>query len=1600
MNKINKHLLKVLVVTADRKFYGSTQRLFGEIQGKRCETEWRKSGRTALKAMKAGEHDVCLIDSRLGENTGLNFLHQAILDGCRTPLILLIDEDEEKLRIEAMRTGAACCLIRENLDAPLLEKAIGYAVERVGSLSELRESVNKYRNLVETLPVMVYVAEPRPPYSPIYVSPAFEAFGYGLEEWNSSTDFWVRLIHPQDCELVLSETDAMMRAEKETDLEYRIVDKSGAVHWVHDRGRFVRDEKGKLVCWQGIIIDITERRRVEEESRRREKLYLTLAKNIPHTGVLLFDHDFRYYIAEVSQLRSKHYTREKLEGKTLWEAFPPEISSEWARYYRRALAGEIIDVEIERDGVFFHIYVIPVRNEGGEIYAGMVLCQDITKRKLAEKALRYSEAQFKNAFENAAVGMAISSLDGRWMQVNQQLCRMLGYDKSELLNRRFAEVTHADDVQEDLDSRMSLMSGETRIFQREKRYIHKEGQIVWGFISVSVVRDEYENPSHFISQIQDITERKLAVEALRESEERYREIFENANDLIYVHDLKGNYLSINKATERIIGYTLEEALQLNMRQVIAPEYLDYSRLKLAEKLAGIPQTVYEIDCIAKNGRRVTLEINSNAIYEDGMPVAVQGIARDITERKQTEAALKEREEQYRELFENANDLIFTRDLEGKFTSFNRAGEIITGYTRKEILQMHTKDIIAPDYWKKAQQMSSRIIAGEILPAYELVGLSKQGDRVPFEISMRLIRQNGKPVGIQGIIRDITERKLAEAALREREEQYRELFENANDIIYTRDLSGKFTSLNRAGEILTGYTRQEFLDLHTSQIIAPDHLEKARLMIARENNDDPSPVYELDILSKQGGRIPLELSTRLILRDGKPIGVQGIARDITERKRTEMFLQESEAKLKDLFDNAPTGYHELDRAGRIVRINRTELEMLGYRAEEVLGRYAWEFVVESTSRESVLKKISGLKPLLPMERTLRRKDGSFVSVMLKDTLIKDENGAITGIRANVQDITEQKRTEQALKDSEQKYRLLGEGIMHQIWTAKPDGKLDYVNWRTLEYFGRTYSETLGDGWQSLVHPDDLGQSVENWTHSLKTGEDYLTEFRLRRHDGEYFWFQARAAAGRDAEGNIISWFGTNTDINDQKTAEAKLQHIAGHDTLTNLPNRAKFMNHLERAVRRSEHNKAFRFAVLFLDLDRFKIINDSLGHSIGDKLLVEIAGRLEECLRPNDIVARLGGDEFTVLLTRINKPEDAVRVANRFLERLSEPFNLGSYEVFTSASIGIIVSDEVKRQPEDFLRDADTAMYRAKTAGKSRYEIFDREMHIRNMNLLQMENDLRRAIERNEFRVFYQPIVELDTGKVLEFEALIRWQHPQHGMVPPNDFIGIAEETGLIIPIGLWILEEACRQTAEWQARFPNHKRLSISVNLSAKQLLHPNLIAQIKDVLTRTAFEPRCLKLEVTESMVMENGDKSLAVINDFHALGTSVSTDDFGTGYSSLSYLHQFPFDRLKIDRSFVGKMEKDVKSEAIVRTILLLGQNLEIETVAEGIENAHQLSQLRSLGCRLGQGFYFSKPVDAISAEKILEEGLTIDIPAAEKTFNYSKSEKHRFIELDEVQ
>jgi diguanylate cyclase (GGDEF)-like protein/PAS domain S-box-containing protein len=560
---------------------------------------------------------------------------------------------------------------------------------------------------------------------------------------------------------------------------------------------------------------------------------------------------------------------------------------------------------------------------------------------------------------------------------------------------------------------------------------------------------------------------------------------------------------------------------------------------------------------------------------------------------------------------------------------------------------------------------------------------------------------------------------------------------------------------------------------------------------------------------------------------------------------------------------------------------------------------------------------------------------------------------------------------ALRESEERFRSAFDYAAIGMALASPEGRWLQVNRSLCDILGYTEQELLGMTFQEITHPDELS-SVLSHVRQMLEGKlpTCQTEKRYLHKDGHVVWIYLSISRVRDARADGAHLIFQIQDITDRKQAERQLLHDAFHDALTGLSNRALFIDRLKLALARHKRLGADHFAVLFLDLDRFKVINDSLGHAIGDQLLVGIARRLETCLRPGDTVARLGGDEFTILLEDVTDTREVTAIAQRIQKELSLPFNLGGHEVFTSASIGIAPSTTGYERPDDILRDADTAMYRAKSLGKSRYEIFDREMHTRAVNLLHLETDLRRALDRREFAVYYQPVVSLETGAVLGFEALLRWRHPAHGFISPAEFIPVAEETGLILPIGRWALEEACRQMREWQLQFPRAAELYVSVNLSGRQFANPELCEQIKEALETTELRPGSLKLEITESVVMENIEKTIEMLRQLRALGVESSIDDFGTGYSSLSYLHHFPSTTLKIDRSFISRMGGADENTEIVRTILLLARNLGMQVVAEGVETEEQLAQLRALSCDYGQGYLFSKAVNPSAVGRMLSE------------------------------
>ncbi len=578
-----------------------------------------------------------------------------------------------------------------------------------------------------------------------------------------------------------------------------------------------------------------------------------------------------------------------------------------------------------------------------------------------------------------------------------------------------------------------------------------------------------------------------------------------------------------------------------------------------------------------------------------------------------------------------------------------------------------------------------------------------------------------------------------------------------------------------------------------------------------------------------------------------------------------------------------------------------------------------------------------------------------------------------------------RIRRRLAERERLFQLITEHAADMIAVVDRHGRRLYNSPAYEKILGYRPDELAATASIEQVHPNDRARVLEAAAKAHLTGRGERLEYRIRHKDGSWRVLESTSSAIPGEAGEMEGLVIVNRDITERKRAETLLEHRAFHDSLTNLPNRALFLDRLQRALVVSRRHSDFKFAVLFIDIDEFKVFNDSLGHIAGDNLLIQIARRLTDCLRSADTIsrprlsrnaqppvgentlARPGGDEFAVLAEELRDASDAIRISERIQERLTSPFEVDGHGIAITASIGIAFSSSTSTEARDVLRDAEIAMYRAKHAGKACCEVFDSGMQADAVKRLQLETDLRKALELNEFRVHYQPIVSLQNSQIVGFEALTRWQRPQ-GIVMPGEFIKVADEIGVILPINRTLLREACLQLRRWHALFPSDPPLTMSANVTAKQFAQPDLVSQIAEILQQTGTDPRWVNLEITENITMADTERSAAVLSELKALGVRLSIDDFGTGYSSLSRLQRFPVDTLKIDRGFISGADRDPASDGIVRIIVMLAHNLGLRVVAEGIEDQTQMAMLKQVGCELGQGYLFSRPVDAHAIEQLL--------------------------------
>ena len=973
----------------------------------------------------------------------------------------------------------------------------------------------------------------------------------------------------------------------------------------------------------------------------------------------------------------------------------------------------------------------------------------------------------------------------------------------------------------------------------------------------------------------------------------------------------------------------------------------------------------------------------------------------------------------------SRDAIIGITPDGVIMSWNRGARGIYGYTAKEALGSPLSMLFDHRKGLEASSLFAKLSRGENVSQHEMVHLKK--GQTPIDVSLTICPiMDGKTVtGASVVARDITERKRAAGTLA----QQAAAMKASMDGMAIIDHGGTCIYLNDAYAKIFGYTNPaRLIGSSWEMFFFGEELSRLKEQIMPAVWRDGSWRGEAIGLKVNGGTLPLEISISSV--DGG--GIVQVVRDITERKKLEETLRNTSLKddLTGLFNrrgllkqaapyfdfarrqkesllllfidldgmkriNDEFGHNEGDSA----LIKTAEILNRTFRSSDIIARLGGdEFTVLVTDPNA--KKDDAITRLNENLKAYNDDEKRGIKLAFSIGVAELEPERMTCFEELLeqadQAMYKQKRLKrrrgaernQAKKSAEESSSLIAANAIPFALSAssKPfgagrgtfdnatigmavvsiDGSWLQVNDAMCKLVGYSEQELRATSFQRLTHQEDL-RHVQS--HILRVLEGYTQsheqEKRYIHARGHAVWVLWHVSLLKDSETGAKRLFFQIQDISDRKKAEEKLTQ----DTLTGLPNRARFHDLLKLRVARKSTNKDRHYAVLLLDVDRFKFVNDTLGNASGDQLLIQIAHRVKTCMRQNDVLGRVGGDEFAVLLDDVTGEEEASSVATRIQQAMAISFNLLGQEVYTTLSIGIAVGSNSGEQVSDTLRDAETAMHRAKACGRARYEVFGRDMHGELMSRLKMETDLRHACERDELFVDYQPIVSLESRSLIGFEALVRWRHPEFGLVPPQDFIPVAEETGEILPIGQAVLESSCRQARYWLEAYPAAPPLFVSVNLSVKQFNQPGLVAEIARLLEEFRLPPRCLKLEITESVFSDNLEAAVELLKQLRNLGVQLSIDDFGTGYSSLSYLQRFPVDTLKIDRSFVTQMMENEENLAIVRTIVALAQNLGMDVVAEGVETEDQLTLLRKLECENGQGFLFSTPLGGRQLDQFIE-------------------------------
>jgi diguanylate cyclase (GGDEF)-like protein/PAS domain S-box-containing protein len=1441
-------LLKNVVIDAELVETQLHQEKIGYVS-KRVETR-----AAFIKELADLAPDIVISDYTLSQFKILETLHLHQQHKPDLPFMLASQTDE--VAVKCLKSGADDYLLKTELQwlpaiglNTLQKRATKQAQEQAGSA--LRESQRQLSGPINCLPGIGFSwpINLKSSSTKDLSEGCLALTGYRSEELISNESISDQSItHPEDRPKIVEVMQIAIAQKQPYGVEYRIRTKLGPEKWLWEKGQGVFDNHGELLRLEGLIIDISDRKQMEETLRKSEEQFRCLSACSP-VGIFLTDLEGRCTYTNPRYQAISGFTFEEALGEGYVQSIHPgdraQVVTDWSACVatRQEYSGEYRCQTKEGVVCWVHTRVAPMFSDLGELIGYVGTIEDIAEHKRTEEGLQKANEA------NEELETRVEERTAELTQANQQLQ---------------AEIT------------------------------------------------EYQ---------------KLEVQ-LRRRERELTDFVENAAVGLHWVGADGIIRWANRAELELLGYCREEYVGQHIANFHAdPEVIKdiLQRLTANETLRD-----YEARLRCRDGSIRHVLIDSNVFWEDGQFIHTQCFTRDISVAKHLEKARKQAEEKISfqaHLLDVVGQAVVATDLEGAIIYWNQFAETLYGWSADEVLGRPIVEVTPARAWADhADEIMNHLRAGESSVGEFLLQRRDNSTFTGTVTTSPIHNHKGALIGIISVFTDITERKQAEEALATRERQQAVVAQLGQMALADVDLSmlmdeavflgahcleveyskvlellpGRDTLLLRAGvgwrsglvgqaTVEAGIDSQAGYTLLSSAPVVVEDLGTETRFSGPPLLQDHGVVSGLSVIIR-GQKHPfgvfgVHTTQQRTFTEDDIYFLQAVANVLAtaiDRQRAEEALRESQEQLQAILDNSTAVIYMMDTQNRYILVNRRYEELFHITKEQIIGQTLDENWPQEIADALTANNQKALEAGMPieLEEVILQDDGLHTYISIK-VPIHNAAGVAYAVCGVSTDITERKRTEEAVQKTRDEL---------EIWVRE----------RTAEL--------------------------------AKANEELQAE------------------------------------IAERQRVQEQLLHDAFHDALTGLANRALFMDRLEHAVERAKRHPDYLFAVLFLDLDRFKVINDSLGHLIGDQLLISIAHRLEVCLRPIDTIARLGGDEFTILLEDIKDISEVIPIADRIQRSLALPVNLNGHEVFTNGSIGITLNTTGYDQPEQLLRDADIAMYHAKELGRARYQVFDPGMHNRVVELLRLETDLRRAIERQEFQVHYQPIVMLATGTIVGFEALIRWQHPKRGLVFPAEFISVAEETGLIFPIGRWVLHEACRQMRQWQAQFPMNPPLTLNVNLSSKQLFQPDLIEQINQILQETGLDARSLKLEITESGVMENAELATTLLLQLRALDIQLAIDDFGTGYSSLSYLHQFPIDTLKIDCSFVSRIGVDHENLEIVQTIVTLADNLGINVTAEGTETAQQLAQLRSLECKYGQGYFFSPPLDSTAVEALI--------------------------------